>query len=100
MQSRKALFLKLGAEAVRIARARTVDNGINYAWKAMILCGLCLDTDGVWRVSQLKAPLLSLIGEHKDLFDSVVHGTYDKGDALHPEAEPQISEQCDDHLHN
>lgn len=72
----KHYFLKLGAEAVHTARLRTDDNGLNYARKAMILCGLSLDTDGIWRVKQLKKELRDLVQGHRALFDSVVDGTF------------------------
>eukprot|EP00173_Palmaria_palmata_P000203 Plantae.Rhodophyta-Palmaria_palmata.ctg10969.p1 GENE.Plantae.Rhodophyta-Palmaria_palmata.ctg10969~~Plantae.Rhodophyta-Palmaria_palmata.ctg10969.p1 ORF type:complete len:120 (-),score=34.60 Plantae.Rhodophyta-Palmaria_palmata.ctg10969:475-834(-) len=75
----KHYFLELGAETVRIARMRTDDSGINYARKAMVLYGMSLDVDGVWKVRQLKKELRELVKEYRALFDSVVDGTYVEG---------------------
>lgn len=72
----KYYFLKLGARAVQMARAKKDEDGINFARKSMVMCGLSLDTDGVWRVSQLKAELQVLVARHRELFDSVVAGEY------------------------
>lgn len=67
----KHFFLKLAAESVAEARKKVDSNGLNFARKAMIRCGLSQDTDGVWRESQLKPELQTLIEKYRDLFDSV-----------------------------
>lgn len=83
----KHYILKLGAEAVHAARTRMDDDGINYARKAVILCGLILNTKRVWRVSQLKKELRQLVRENKDLFESVVNESYDEGKAADGEGD-------------
>lgn len=54
-------YLKLGAEAAQKERVKTDSNGLNYTGKAMILRGLSLDMDSVWRVSGLNTDLQALI---------------------------------------
>lgn len=53
----KHFFLQLAAESVAVARNRQDENGMNFARKAMMRCGLSQDTDGIWRETQLKPEL-------------------------------------------
>lgn len=62
-------FLKLTADCLCEARGRVEDAGLNYARKAMILCGLSLDVDGIWRVAQLKPELQALVRKHDEMFE-------------------------------
>lgn len=48
------------------------ENGLTYARKAMILCGIPLDTTGKWEISQLKPELQEIIKAQKIYFDN--HG--------------------------
>lgn len=70
----KHYFLKFAAEATRRARAKVDKNGMNYARKSMILCGLSADTDSVWRETQLRPELQHLIKKHQLAFDRIVSG--------------------------
>lgn len=70
----KHFFLKLAAKALHKARSRRDSNGLTYARKSMIICGLSLDTDGVWRESQLRPELQDMISRNRELFDRVVAG--------------------------
>lgn len=65
----KPFFLKLAADSVAEARNRVDKNGLNFSRKAMIRCGLSLDTDGIWREEQLKPELQSLLKKCKKLYD-------------------------------
>ena len=42
------LFFKLADESVRAVNSMKVNNGMSYASKAMIRCGLGLDLNGEW----------------------------------------------------
>lgn len=37
------------------------ENGISYAWKSMLICGLALNTNGCWEERQLKPELQTII---------------------------------------
>ena len=37
--------------------------------KAMIKCGLNTDTDGLWKISQLKPQLRAILARHRKYFD-------------------------------
>ena len=37
---------------------------LSYVWKAMIICGLSLDFDGIWKVEQLFDNLQDIIKEY------------------------------------
>ncbi len=65
----KTFFLKLAAEAVRKVNAQRDKNGISYARKAMIRCGLSLDVTGEWRVKQLSVELQKIIHMYKNHYD-------------------------------
>ncbi|KAE9142817.1 hypothetical protein PF001_g12367 [Phytophthora fragariae] len=64
----KRYFLTLAAKAVRRVNAQRDKNGLNYARKAMIRCGLSLDVDGKWRVEQLFSHLQEIIRKYPDEF--------------------------------
>jgi len=60
----KRYFLSLAATAVRRVNALRDKNGLNYARKAMIRCGLSLDVDGKWCVEQLFSHLQEIISKY------------------------------------
>ncbi|KAE9040393.1 hypothetical protein PR001_g7088 [Phytophthora rubi] len=64
----KIYFLTLAAKAVRRVNAQRDKNGLNYARKAKIRCGLSLDVDGKWRVEQLFFHLQEIIRKYPDEF--------------------------------
>lgn len=72
----KHCFIKIGAEIVRPACEKTENNGVKYARKEMIICGLSLDTRGVWHVGKLKAELRAMIGWHQTLFYKIFQRSY------------------------
>ena len=63
------LFFKLAAEFVRAVKSMKDKNGVSYARKAMIRCGLGLDLDGEWQESQLLPELQMIISDHRAHFD-------------------------------
>ena len=65
----KRFFLKLAATVVRDVNKMRDDNGISYARKAMLRCGLSLDISGEWRVEQLFLQLQDIIRRHREHFD-------------------------------
>ena len=60
----KHFFLQLASKAVQKVNSMSDNNGVSYARKAMIRCGLAPDTDGTWKVSQLFKPLQEIIARH------------------------------------
>lgn len=66
----KKFFLKLASESVRHVNNQRGDDGLTYARKAMIRCGLCLDLNGIWQVSQLYPHLQEIIRKYPDDFNN------------------------------
>ena len=64
----KHFFLKLAAESVREVNKMRDTNGLTYAHKAMIRCGLSLNINGIWEISQLFPHLQEIIKENLDHF--------------------------------
>lgn len=65
----KHFFLKLAAESVRAVNQQRDSNGLTYARKAMIRCGLALDVDGNWNETQLFPNLQGIIRKYRAHFD-------------------------------
>ena len=65
----KIFFLKLAAESVRAVNLMKDKNGVSYARKAMIRCGLGLDLNGKWKESQLFPEMQMIINNHRAHFD-------------------------------
>ena len=65
----KTFFLKLAAEAVRRVNLQRDKNGVSFARKAMIRCGLSLDITGQWHVKQLSVELQQIIDTYRNHFD-------------------------------
>lgn len=68
----KTFFLKLAVEAVRRVNAQRDKNGISFARKAMIRCGLSLDVTGEWHVGQLTVELQEIVTKYRTHFDGEV----------------------------
>ncbi|KAJ3068477.1 hypothetical protein HDU98_008361 [Podochytrium sp. JEL0797] len=66
----KIFFLKLVAESIREANKLTDANGMNYARKAMIRCGLSLEK-GVWSEEMLSKPLQAIIDKYRENFEGI-----------------------------
>lgn len=61
----KKFFLELAAAAVRHVNDQRDINGLTFARKAMIRCGLSLDVNGVWHEKQLSPELQEIIDTHR-----------------------------------
>lgn len=70
----KHYFLKLTAQALHDARSKKDKDGFSFARKSMMMCGLSLGPDGVWRVEQLRPELRALVAKYRSLFDRVTAG--------------------------
>ncbi|EGZ12175.1 hypothetical protein PHYSODRAFT_515705 [Phytophthora sojae] len=65
----KTFFLQLAADAVRDVNHQKDKNGMSYARKAMIRCGLSLGIDGTWSVAQLYPHLQDVVAKHRAHFE-------------------------------
>jgi hypothetical protein len=65
----KKFFLRLAADAVRDVNLQRDSNGLTYARKAMIRCGLARDVTGFWREQQLTPQLQTIINNHRSYFE-------------------------------
>ncbi|KAI2506922.1 hypothetical protein MHU86_7514 [Fragilaria crotonensis] len=65
----KRFFLQLAADSVRDVNMQRDVNGLTYARKAMIRCGLALDVTGLWHIQQLSPQLQAIIATHRNHFD-------------------------------
>ncbi|KAE9037386.1 hypothetical protein PF005_g18230 [Phytophthora fragariae] len=65
----KKFFLELAADAVKAVNLQKDKNGMSYARKAMIRCGLSLGIDGTWSVTQLYPHLQEIVKKHRSHFD-------------------------------
>ena len=64
----KRFFMELAVQAVKKVNAERDRNGLTFARKAMIRCGLARDVTGEWRVQQLKPELQEVIKTNLDLY--------------------------------
>ena len=90
----RRFFLKLAVDSIRSLNNQSDRNGLNYARKAMIRCGLGKDIDGVWKISQLWLELQQIVSKHKKYFygepihsygeasSSVIRGSEEEDDDL------------------
>jgi DDE superfamily endonuclease len=65
----KTFFLKLAARAVADVNKCRDKNGLTFARKAMIRCGLSLDVTGQWHVNQLTPELQAIVAKHINHFN-------------------------------
>ena len=65
----KRFFLELAANAVRDVNGASHKDGVYYSRRAMIRCGLALDTDGKWKTEQLSRQLQAIIEKYMVNFD-------------------------------
>jgi hypothetical protein len=72
----KTFFLHLAAKAVQLVNAMHDADGIGYARKALIRCGLSLDVTGQWHVPQLSLELQQIVGKHRAHFDGEAVAPY------------------------
>ena len=61
--------MQLAVDSVEDVNSQVCTNGISFARKAMIQCGLALDIDGTWRINQLFPHLQEIIAMHQQYFD-------------------------------
>jgi hypothetical protein len=72
----KMFVLHLAAKAIQRVNAMRDANGIGYARKAMIRCGLSLDVKGQWHVPQLSLELQQIVGKNRAHFDGEAAAPY------------------------
>jgi hypothetical protein len=65
-------FLQMAADSVRDVNLQRDANGITYARKAMIRCGMALDVTGQWHIRQLTPQLQAITAKHRNHFDGEV----------------------------
>mmetsp|Transcript_7162 Transcript_7162/g.17545 ORF Transcript_7162/g.17545 Transcript_7162/m.17545 type:complete len:110 (-) Transcript_7162:31-360(-) len=68
-EPRENFFLKMAAEAVRRVNRERDANGMSYARKAMIWCGLSLNGSVVWEESQLSVALQNIVKTQRKYFE-------------------------------
>lgn len=64
----KRFFLELAADVVREVNARRDDSGMTLAHKAMVRCGLGLDSTGQWTTEMLYPHLRDIVEAYPDHF--------------------------------
>ena len=64
----KRFFLKLAANCVRDVIRQRTSEGITYARKAMIRCGVSLNLNGKWE-DQLSNELKEIVAKYRNYFD-------------------------------
>lgn len=65
----KYFFLELAALSVREVNSQRDSDGMSYARKAMIKCGMSLNTTDRWEECQLFEQLQDIIAEHRNHFE-------------------------------
>ncbi len=59
----------MARDCVRAVNGQKDKNGLSYARKAMIQCGLALGVNGIWEVTQLKPELQQIIRKYRNHFE-------------------------------
>ncbi len=62
------IFIRLAADVIRVVNMVRDKDGVSFARKAMLQCGLGLK-NGVWKISQLKPEIQGIIRENRSHFD-------------------------------
>lgn len=65
----KRFFLQLASDCVEDVNREVDCNNMSYARKSMIRCGMALDVDGSWNVTQLFPHLQELVAKHREYFE-------------------------------
>ena len=65
----KGVFLRLSSEAVADVNVHRDVDGLSYARKSMIICGMALNTNGKWEESQLRPELQQIINKYRHFFE-------------------------------
>ena len=65
----KKYFLRLADECIQAVNNKRDLNGLTYARKAMISCGLSRHVDGRWHEAQLFPHLQKIINDYREYFD-------------------------------
>ena len=65
----KRYYMQCAADVVRKLSMKRDKDGILITRKAMIMCGLALNTNGVWEVRQLKPELQNIVRKYQEVFD-------------------------------
>lgn len=61
---------KLGARCIREVNSQMDGYGVIYARKAMIMTGMSLSTNVLWKVAQLTPELPAIVKKHSSEFDA------------------------------
>ena len=62
-------FLKLAANCVKDVNKERTSDGITYARKAMIRCGMSLSLNGKWEEDQLSSELQAIVAKYRNHFN-------------------------------
>lgn len=62
-------FLRLAADSIRDVNRQRDEDGIPYARKAMISCGLAKNLSNTWEIRHLFPKLQEIVTKHKNHFD-------------------------------
>ena len=65
----KLFFLRLAAQSVRKVNSMRDRDGLIYARKAMIRCGLSKNLNGLWETNQLFPKLQDIIKKYRSHFE-------------------------------
>ena len=66
----KVFFFRLAAEVVPGVNAQRDADCLTYARKALIICGIALNTNGKWEEGQLKPELQQIINKHRYILEN------------------------------
>ena len=70
----KLFFLRLAAQSVRKVNSMRDRDGLTYARKAMIRCGLSKNLNGLWEITQLFPKLQNIIKKYRSHFEGAPVG--------------------------
>ncbi|KAL0244865.1 hypothetical protein GEMRC1_008947 [Eukaryota sp. GEM-RC1] len=88
----KKYFLELASRCIQKLNEQHDDDGLTYPRKAMILCGLALNTTGRWEESQLKPNLQLIIDKYKTNFLGLKPDTWPISDEEQQNGDDDIDE--------
>ncbi len=62
-------YMETAKHCIDVVNAMEDKNGVSFALKFMIQCGLSTDLDGVWRISELSSELQHIVISSLDNFN-------------------------------
>ena len=66
----KSIFLRLASDAINDVNKERDENGLTNARKAMVPCGMALNSTGRWEEEQLKPELQNIVGKYRYEFEN------------------------------